>query len=114
MTPVVQKDNTDENSQTRDMKALSGSEKSYATLSLLLALGENLETPFRGKDEFNVFLDHVVRKIALQTMISTAKSMMHRQFIFITPHDLSSINSNDPLLKIIRLRPPERMRQSAD
>ena len=111
LNPIVQKDNTDEKSQTKDVKALSGGEKSYATLSLLLALGENLETPFRVMDEFDVFLDPVSRKIALHTMIRVAKDMEHRQFIFITPQDLSSITS-DPLLKIIRLKPPERMRQS--
>jgi len=111
LNPIVQKDNMDEKSQTKDVKSLSGGEKSYATLSLLLALGENLETPFRVMDEFDVYLDPVSRKIALQTMITVAKSMEHRQFIFITPQDLSSVNS-DPLLKIIRLKPPERMRHS--
>jgi chromosome segregation ATPase len=44
---VVQKDNADANTQTNDVKALSGGERSFTTLSLLLALGENLETPFR-------------------------------------------------------------------
>lgn len=44
---IVQKDNTQESTQTDDVKALSGGERSYATLALLLALGESLETPFR-------------------------------------------------------------------
>ena len=44
---VVQKDNSNEMTQTSDVKALSGGERSFTTLSLLLALGENLETPFR-------------------------------------------------------------------
>jgi chromosome segregation ATPase len=48
----------------------SGGERSYTTLSLLLALGESLETPFRVMDEFDVFLDPVARKIALDTMVS--------------------------------------------
>ena len=66
---VVQKDNMNEASQTKDVKALSGGERSFTTLSLLLALGENLETPFRVMDEFDVFLDPVARRIALQTMV---------------------------------------------
>mmetsp|Transcript_5446 Transcript_5446/g.7921 ORF Transcript_5446/g.7921 Transcript_5446/m.7921 type:complete len:1195 (+) Transcript_5446:75-3659(+) len=105
---IVQKDNRNEQSQTKDVKALSGGERSFTTLSLLLALGENLETPFRVMDEFDVFLDAVSRKIALDTMISVAKQIQHRQFIFITPQDLSNIPT-DPMLKIFHLKPPERL-----
>jgi chromosome segregation ATPase len=58
-------------------------------------------------DEFDVFLDPLARKIALKTLIETAKEMEHRQFIFITPQDLSSIQT-DPKLKIFHLKPPSR------
>jgi chromosome segregation ATPase len=58
-------------------------------------------------DEFDVFLDPVARKIALQTLIETAKAMEHRQFIFITPQDLSALQT-DPKLKIFHLKPPAR------
>ena len=104
---VVQKDNADVNSQTNDVKSLSGGERSYTTLALLLALGESLETPFRVMDEFDVFLDPIARKIALQTMIKVAKSFEHRQFIFITPQDVSNITT-DSKLKIFQMEPPER------
>lgn len=66
----VQKDNS-QASQTKDVKALSGGERSFTTLALLLALGERLETPFRVMDEFDVFLDPVSRKIALDTLVSS-------------------------------------------
>ena len=104
---VVQKEADNAASQTSDVKALSGGERSFTTLSLLLALGENLETPFRVMDEFDVFLDPVARKIALQTMINIAKDMEHRQFIFITPQDLSSIQTDDKL-RIFQMKPPKR------
>mmetsp|Transcript_12762 Transcript_12762/g.27023 ORF Transcript_12762/g.27023 Transcript_12762/m.27023 type:complete len:1315 (-) Transcript_12762:148-4092(-) len=103
----VQKDVADQCSQTNDVKALSGGERSFTTLSLLLALGENLETPFRVMDEFDVFLDPVSRKIALETMISIGKEMEHRQFIFITPQDLGSIKTDDKL-KIFKMKNPKR------
>jgi chromosome segregation ATPase len=102
----VQKD-SNEASQTSDVKALSGGERSYTTLSLLLALGEQLETPFRVMDEFDVFLDAVARKIALEQLVSTAQALSHRQFIFITPQDLSTLTPTNTL-KIIKMRPPER------
>lgn len=104
---VVQKDNEDPTSQTKDVKALSGGERSFTTLALLLALGERLETPFRVMDEFDVFLDPVARKIALSSLVEVAKEMKHRQFIFITPQDLSSLKP-DASLKIFKMRPPIR------
>ena len=104
---IVQKDNTDEKSQTKDVKALSGGERSFATLSLLLAIGESLETPFRVMDEFDVFLDPVARKIAMQTLTEVALEMKHRQFIFITPQDCSSLKTG-PMLKIFKMKAPAR------
>jgi hypothetical protein len=85
----------------------SGGERSYITTCLLFAIGEFLETPFRILDEFDVFLDAQVRKLTIQLLIHVAKKMSHRQFIFITPHDLSSLKP-DPQLKILTLTPPTR------
>ena len=41
------------------------------------------------------------------SLIHVAKQMQHRQFIFITPQDVSSLKA-DPMLKIWKLSPPER------
>ena len=76
-------------------------------MCLLLALGESLETPFRILDEFDVFLDPEVRKLTIKSLIHVAKRMKHRQFIFITPQDLSSITPDNEL-KILKLNPPDR------
>ena len=105
---VVQKDSGDTNSQQRDVKALSGGERSFTTIALLLALGESLETPFRIMDEFDVFLDAQSRKLALDNLVAMAKSMEHRQFIFITPQDVSSIQPDPKWLKILKMKPPVR------
>lgn len=104
---IVQKDRNDESSQTKDVKALSGGERSFTTLSLLLAIGESLETPFRVMDEFDVFLDPVARKQAMETLVQVSQEMTHRQFIFITPQDVSSLRTT-PLLKIFKMKRPER------
>jgi len=104
---TVQKDNKDEMSQTKDVKALSGGERSYTTIALLLALGENLETPFRIFDEFDVFLDSVARKIALDNLVSTSLSLEHRQFIYITPQDLSGLKLHSKV-KLIKMNAPQR------
>jgi len=65
---VVQKDSS-QTIQMKDVKDLSGGERSFTTLSLLLALGERLETLFRVMDEFDVFLNPVLRKIALDALV---------------------------------------------
>jgi structural maintenance of chromosomes protein 6 len=89
----------------------SGGERSFTTISLLLALGESLETPFRVLDEFDVFMDTQARRLTIQTLIHIAKQMEHRQFIFITPQDLSSVNPDDKV-KIFKLMAPERNQQA--
>ena len=80
---IVQKGD-DAAAKTRDVKGLSGGERSFTTMCLLIALGENLETPFRILDEFDVFLDPQNRKLVMSTLIYTAKQLLNRQFIFIT------------------------------
>jgi len=79
----------------------------YRTISLLLALGEMLETPFRVMDEFDVFLDPVTRKKVIDTLVEVGQNMRHRQFIFITPQDVSNLESSSNL-KILQMKPPER------
>lgn len=37
-----------------DLKQLSGGERSYTTVSFLLAMGQHTESPFRCLDEFDV------------------------------------------------------------
>lgn len=58
-------------------------------------------------DEFDIFMDAVSRKMALKMLTKTAESMPHRQFIFITPQDLSMITPTEHV-KIHKLNPPDR------
>jgi len=75
-------------SQVTDMKELSGGERSYTQVSLLLALGESIECPFRVMDEFDVFMDSVNRDMTIQLLVDAAKKTAKKQFIFVTPNDL--------------------------
>ncbi|CAI5738097.1 unnamed protein product [Peronospora destructor] len=92
-------------SQVTDMKELSGGERSYTQVSLLLALGESIECPFRVMDEFDVFMDSVNRDMTIQLLVKAAKKDGKKQFIFVTPNDLSALR-RDPMVKIQKMRPP--------
>ncbi|KAE9317652.1 Structural maintenance of chromosomes protein 6 [Phytophthora fragariae] len=92
-------------SQVTDMKELSGGERSYTQVSLLLALGESIECPFRVMDEFDVFMDSVNRDMTIQLLVNAAKKDGKKQFIFVTPNDLSALQ-RDPMVKIQKMNPP--------
>mmetsp|Transcript_12716 Transcript_12716/g.12359 ORF Transcript_12716/g.12359 Transcript_12716/m.12359 type:complete len:1152 (-) Transcript_12716:632-4087(-) len=104
-----QTDNHSEASRVNDVRCLSGGERSYTTLCLLLALGHVIEFPFRLMDEYDVFLDEVSRKVTLTELQRYALQPQQRgrQFLIITPNNLNDvITSND--VKIIKMAPPSR------
>ncbi|KAF0980220.1 hypothetical protein FDP41_013434 [Naegleria fowleri] len=95
--------------QVSDTKSLSGGEKSYTTVSFLLAIWELVDTPFRAVDEFDVFMDSMYRKTAMDLILETAKEKHHsKQLILITPQDVSIVKKDPEFLKIIKLQPPKR------
>ena len=89
----------------RQTKTLSGGEKSFATICLLLALWEAMGSPIRCLDEFDVFMDNINRDISLRMMISTARRSMGRQYILITPQSMGSVDVKDDI-RIIKWAPP--------
>jgi len=60
---TFQKDNQDTASQIHDINLLSGGERSFSTLAMLIAIGETIECPFRVMDEFDVFMDQARRDL---------------------------------------------------
>lgn len=103
--------NTSEQDSTqgklKDPKALSGGEKSFSTISLLLTLWDAINCPIRCLDEFDVFMDEVNRRIAVRMMIDSAKEANDVQYVFITPNGLSFIQTG-PETKIIKMLDPTR------
>jgi len=86
----------------RDIRNLSGGEKSYSSVSLILALWESMTPPFRVLDEFDVFMDSVNRRIAIQNILNFARMGRKYQFVFLTPLGTDNIDTNDDV-KIIKL-----------
>lgn len=86
-----------------DVSLLSGGEKSYCLVSLLLSLWEVMECPFYCVDEYDVFLDDINRQAATNLLVKGAETMSHRQFIFITPLSLDTLKNN-PHVTVFRLQ----------
>lgn len=63
----------------------AGGEKSYTTVAFALALGEWTQSPFRAMDEFDVFMDAVNRRVAMENLFSNSLEQPDLQFIFLTP-----------------------------
>uniref|UniRef100_A0A8C7XFD9 Structural maintenance of chromosomes protein 6 n=1 Tax=Oryzias sinensis TaxID=183150 RepID=A0A8C7XFD9_9TELE len=90
-----------------DMRSLSGGERSFSTVCFVLSLWAITEAPFRCLDEFDVYMDMVNRRISMDMMLKVASGQRFRQFIFLTPQNMSSlpICSN---IRILRLKDPDR------
>ncbi|KAN0087613.1 hypothetical protein V8E55_006234 [Tylopilus felleus] len=91
----------------KDPRSLSGGEKSFSTLCLLLSLWDSIGCPIRCLDEFDVFMDAVNRRISMRMIIDTANASDKKQYILITPQDMGNIDPG-PTVKIQKMRDPER------
>jgi len=77
----------------RKTMTLSGGEKSFSTICLLLSLWDAMGAPIRCLDEFDVFMDSVNREISMGMMIKAARGSMGKQFILITPQSMGGVDS---------------------
>lgn len=66
----VEPDETNLKGQGRQTKTLSGGEKSFSSICLLLSLWEAMGAPLRCLDEFDVFMDDVNRDVSTNMIVS--------------------------------------------
>lgn len=91
----------------REARTLSGGEKSFSTICLLLSIWEAMGSPIRCLDEFDVFMDSVNRATSMTLMIGAARRSVGRQFILITPQSMNNVEMGDDV-KVHRMSDPER------
>ncbi|KAJ7095700.1 P-loop containing nucleoside triphosphate hydrolase protein [Mycena belliarum] len=91
----------------KDPRSLSGGEKSFSTICLLLSLWESIGCPLRCLDEFDVFMDAVNRRISMKMMIDTANRSDKKQYVLITPQDMNNV-APGPTVRVHRMTDPER------
>ncbi|KAJ9124140.1 hypothetical protein QFC22_000936 [Naganishia vaughanmartiniae] len=92
---------------SKDPRALSGGETSFATICLLLSIWECVACPLRCLDEFDVFMDAHNRRLAMSLLMEAAKFQTNRQYILITPQDMAGV-AFGPGVKAHKMPDPER------
>ncbi|KAI1820513.1 hypothetical protein F4861DRAFT_56088 [Xylaria intraflava] len=105
---IVEPDKTRENGPGRNTKTLSGGEKSFSSICLLLAIWDAMGSPLRCLDEFDVFMDNVNRAISTNMLIGAARRSVGKQFVLITPNAIEGRANLDSDVKIIRLTDPRQ------
>ncbi|WYZ34364.1 hypothetical protein EsH8_I_000640 [Colletotrichum jinshuiense] len=104
----VEPDETRKGAAGRSTKTLSGGEKSFSSICMLLAIWEAMGSPLRCLDEFDVFMDNVNRTISTNMLVTAARRSVSRQYIMITPNAIEGRASLDKDVKIIRLTDPRQ------
>ena len=84
----VKVEESDTSLMVKDMKSLSGGERSFTTVCFILTLWDAVESPFRMLDEFDVFMDMVNRRVSMAMLLKAAREKNNKQFVFLTPQDL--------------------------
>lgn len=103
----VEPDLTRRSDAGRKTQTLSGGEKSFSTICLLLSIWEAMGSPIRCLDEFDVFMDSVNRATSMTMMIQAARRSVGRQFILITPQSMSNVQLGEDV-SIHKMSDPER------
>lgn len=95
--------------KTKDLRSLSGGERSYTTLSFMLALAEVCQNPVRIMDEPDVFMDEASRNAAFRSLIEFCSSVLSdRQIVLVTPLTLPAGVSPSESVRIVKLRAVSR------
>jgi structural maintenance of chromosomes protein 6 len=102
LTLRVEPDETRKGASGRNTKTLSGGEKSFSSICLLLAIWEAMGSPLRCLDEFDVFMDNVNRAISTNMLITAARRSVGRQYILITPNAIEGSSHREKDVHIIR------------
>lgn len=96
----------------RSITTFSGGEKSFAQVALLLSIWSKSSSSLAILDEYDVFMDNINRKRALDLILQMMRESGHlaHQYIIISPLDipLSKEDQQKADITIFRLTPPTR------
>jgi chromosome segregation ATPase len=90
----VEPDETKRSANGRQTATLSGGEKSFSNICLLMSLWDAMGAPLRGLDEYDVFMDSINRSVSTRMLIETARKSVGKQFIVISPQGVENAMTN--------------------
>lgn len=100
---------TKNDKKPRHVDSLSGGEKSFSQIALLLATWKPMRSRIKGLDEFDVFMDQVNRKIGMRLMLQKLAGE-RSQTIFITPQDIGQIAELDErIVNVHKMKDPRAL-----
>lgn len=89
--------------ETKDLRSLSGGERSFTTLCFMMSLAETCNVPVRVMDEIDVYQDEANRRASYKLLIQFFQEhLSNRQIIVITPHALPDVHPS-PFVRIVRV-----------
>lgn len=104
---------TSNDEKARNVDTLSGGEKSFSQMALLLATWKPMRSRIIALDEFDVFMDQVNRRIGTGLILKKLKDTARTQTIIITPQDIGKIADIDSSgVNIHKMRDPQRQNNS--
>lgn len=101
------KEATGKKGRNKDPKSLSGGEKSFSTICLLLSLWAAMGSPIRALDEFDVFMDSVNRTLSMEIMVTAARDEVKCQYILISPQSMMNV-AMGPDVHVVKMYDPDR------
>lgn len=110
----VEPDISKNSDKGRQTKTLSGGEKSFSTICLLLSIWEAMGSPIRCLDEFDVFMDSANREVSMKMMIQAARRSVGRQFVLITPQAMGKYTEGVQDVSVHKMADPERGQTTLD
>lgn len=70
---------------------LSGGEKSFSNACFVSSMWEAMDCPLRCMDEYDVYMDAMNRTVTTKMLIEIAKKQPERQFVFLSPLGMKTI-----------------------
>lgn len=104
---IVHPNKTKNTTEIRDLKSLSGGERSFSTVAFLLSLWSIVESPILFLDEFDVFMDQINRRFAMDLILSSAIQKLNGQYLFLTPQEMGYVKP-DVHIRMFQMPDPLR------
>lgn len=100
---------TNNDKTSRDVNTLSGGEKSFSQIALLLATWKPIRSRIIALDEYDVYMDQVNRKVCTKLILNKLKANVRTQTVIITPQDISQMTDiSDDTVSVHKMSDPER------